>query len=76
MQIINTRATIEKVGLTETALLSFADLAITTSLRFALQMLIPTFLIAQSHGRTEIQEFDVKEAMTLFSDAKKSSSLN
>ena len=74
MNIINTRAMVEEVGLTEQALLSFADLAIETSLRFALQMLVPTSLIAKAHGRCEIQKADVEEGILLFSDAKKSSS--
>ena len=61
MDIINKRALIENVGLTEEALLSFANLAMNTSLRFALQMLVPTSLIAKSHGRNEIHSSDVQE---------------
>ena len=74
MEIINTRANNENVGLTEEALLALADLAIETSLRFALQMLVPTSLIAKSHGRNEIHSDDVKEGRELFSDAKSSAS--
>ncbi|EDR22945.1 hypothetical protein, conserved [Entamoeba dispar SAW760] len=72
LKIINIRAGIENVELSEQALLSLAELATQTSLRFTLQMLTPTSIVAKTNGNIVIQKVDVDMAISLFADAKKS----
>ncbi|KAL7712599.1 RuvB-like helicase [Entamoeba marina] len=72
VKIINIRANVENVELSEKALISLAELATQTSLRFALQLLTPTSIVAKSNGNAVIQQTDVEMATSLFADAKKS----
>ena len=72
MEIIHIRAGVEGIQLSESALLSLAEVAGATSLRFALQMLSPIAVVAQANGNGLIQKADVDLALSLFLDAKKS----
>jgi len=43
-----------------------------TSLRYAVQLLTPSQIVAQTKGKTEITKEDVEEVAALFYDAKAS----
>ena len=74
IKIINIRAISEDVDLSEQALMSLAELASNTSLRYALHLLAPCSDIAKVSSHTSIQKSDVETATSLFIDAKKSAS--
>ncbi|KAH3765701.1 Holliday junction ATP-dependent DNA helicase ruvB [Pelomyxa schiedti] len=74
-QIILIRAETEGIRITEEAALLLSAIGSRTSLRFALQMLTPTSIIATANGNVEVTPSDVEEAERLFFDARKSAKL-
>lgn len=75
-QIINLRARAEGLSLpSEDTLLALAELASTTSLRYALQLLTPAAISANTQGRERVTPIDVKETASLFLDTKRSTQL-
>lgn len=73
--IIERRAKVENLQLAVEALDKLADMAIVTSLRYVLQLLSPSGILAQTSNRTEITVNDVEEAKMLFLDAKRSTAI-
>lgn len=70
--IISKRANTESLVLNEEALNLLAQYGTEVSLRYSLQLLSPANILCQTNGHAEIGENDVKEAQTLFIDAKRS----
>lgn len=71
-KIIERRSKVENLVLNEAALDFIADLSVETSLRYALQLLSPSGILAGTTGRTEISVADIEEAKMLFLDVKRS----
>lgn len=75
VQILAIRATIESIQLSDTALATLGEIGARTSLRYAVQLITPSRILAQTAGREVIEKDDVEEIDTLFSDAKRSAKL-
>ncbi|RMD40493.1 hypothetical protein DV735_g4631, partial [Chaetothyriales sp. CBS 134920] len=73
--IVRIRAKTEGVLLQEAALDKVAAEGASVSLRYALQMLAPSAILAKVNGRQEISADDVSECADLFLDAKRSAKL-
>ncbi|CCE65449.1 hypothetical protein TPHA_0L00920 [Tetrapisispora phaffii CBS 4417] len=73
--IIERRVTVESLNLQKDALDLLADMSIETSLRYVLQLLSPSGILAQTSGRDEIVVSDIEEAKLLFLDAKRSTKI-
>lgn len=71
-QIISIRARAEGIALPEATLKCLADISSEASLRYAIQLLVPSGVTATLHGRTQILPEDVKETAVLFLDTKRS----
>merc|ERR1712194_964370 len=72
VQIISLRATVEGIEIEESALRLLSNISTRTSLRYAVQMLTPARIVAETTGRTAISEDDVKDVDKLFLDGKAS----
>jgi len=72
VQILSLRATVEGIEIEESALRLLSDIGARTSLRYAVQMLTPARIVAETFGRTTIAEEDIKEVDKLFLDGKAS----
>lgn len=75
VQILSIRAETESLEVKEDALQILGEIGARTSLRYAVQMLTPARIIAQTAGREEILDVDVEEIDDLFFDAKASAKL-
>jgi RuvB-like protein 1 (pontin 52) len=75
VQIISIRAETESIEVNEDALVAMGEIGSRTSLRYAVQLLTPARLIAQTSGRDKIIAADVEEIDELFYDAKASAKL-
>ena len=73
--IIERRSKVEGLEVSNESLDFLADLGVSTSLRYALQLLSPAGILAQTFGRNEIAVSDIEEAKTLFLDAKRSTKI-
>lgn len=73
--IISKRATVESLQVEDEALEFLATLGTETSLRYVLQLLSPSGIIAKLANRSEIKVTDVEEAKLLFLDAKRSTKI-
>jgi len=71
-QILAIRATTEGLVMEENALQFLAENATRTSLRFAVQLLTPSKIVAETMGRSKITTEDVKQVDELFLDGKAS----
>ncbi|RLG17970.1 TATA box-binding protein [Nanoarchaeota archaeon] len=71
-EIIRIRAKEEKVNLTEDALEELVKLGSQRSLRYAVQLLTPCRILAETEGRKEVSKEDVIKASKLFVDVKAS----
>lgn len=71
-QIIAIRAQTESIKMHEEALAELAQIGAKTSLRYAVQLLTPSRILAERQGRDAIVAEDVKEINGLFFDAKAS----
>lgn len=74
-QIISIRASVEGIEVSPEALASLGDIGTRTSLRYAVQMLTPSRVVAETTGRTSINPDDVMEVDKLFFDGKASARL-
>jgi DNA helicase TIP49, TBP-interacting protein len=72
MQIISIRASVEGIELEEDALGLMGEIGSRASLRYAVQMLTPARILAETTGRTKLQRSDVLEVDKLFFDGKAS----
>ena len=75
IQIVSIRATTENLETDEEALAIMGEIGARTSLRYAVQLLTPSRIIAQTAGREIITAVDVEEVDELFKDAKASAKL-
>merc|ERR1712196_722769 len=75
VQILSIRASVENIEFNDSALTALGEVGSRTSLRYAVQMLTPCRILAETTGRTEIIDEDVKEVDQLFFDAKASARL-
>lgn len=73
--IISKRAAVENLQVEDEALEFLATLGTETSLRYVLQLLSPSGIIAKIANRAEISVADVEEAKLLFLDAKRSTKI-
>jgi len=71
-QIISIRAEEEEVQLSKESLERLADIGVSHSLRYAVQLLRPAHIIAERKKHQEIMPEDVEEATKLFIDTKQS----
>ena len=71
-EILKIRADEIYVPLDTKALETLTKLGVENSLRYAVQLLEPSYIIAQRNGRNVVKEEDVIEASKLFSDYKRS----
>ena len=71
-EILKIRADEIDVPLDNKALEALTKLGVEYSLRYAVQLLEPSYIIAQRNGRNVVKEEDVMEASKLFSDLKRS----
>ena len=71
-KILEIRAAEEKVKLSEEALEKLTDIGEQRTLRYAVQLLTPSHIIAKEDGRSEIMPEDVERAVKLFSDVSRS----
>ena len=74
-QILRIRAKTERLTITEDALKLLGEIGSRTSLRYAVQLLTPAWILAETMGRTEITPVDVNEVDDLFLDGKASALL-
>jgi len=51
------------------------EIGSTTSLRYAIQLLTPSNILARINGRSAITKGDIEECFSLFLDAKKSAKM-
>lgn len=73
--IIERRARLENSPLNSESSQFLANLATETSMRYALQLLAPAFILTEMRKATEISLQDVEEAKLLFLDAKRSTKI-
>ena len=71
-KILEIRAAEEKVQLTEEALEKLTDIGEQSTLRYAVQLLTPSYIIARESGRDKVMPEDVERATKLFSDVRRS----
>lgn len=75
IQILSIRAEVESLEIDDEALAKLGEIGARTSLRYAVQLLTPSRIIAETSGRNRITEVDVEEIDDLFFDAKASAKL-
>eukprot|EP00941_MAST-03F_sp_MAST-3F-sp1_P005667 g5667.t1 len=75
VQILALRANVEGIQLDDSALATMGEIGARTSLRYAVQLITPSRILAETAGRDNIQKEDVEEVDALFSDAKRSAKL-
>eukprot|EP00735_Rhodelphis_limneticus_P010451 TRINITY_DN3195_c0_g1::TRINITY_DN3195_c0_g1_i1::g.3597::m.3597 TRINITY_DN3195_c0_g1::TRINITY_DN3195_c0_g1_i1::g.3597 ORF type:complete len:456 (+),score=121.31,sp/Q9DE26/RUVB1_XENLA/77.58/0.0,TIP49/PF06068.8/7.4e-194,AAA/PF00004.24/2.4e-07,AAA/PF00004.24/0.2,RuvB_N/PF05496.7/7.5e-06,RuvB_N/PF05496.7/2.1,AAA_16/PF13191.1/0.1,AAA_16/PF13191.1/0.081,AAA_22/PF13401.1/2.3,AAA_22/PF13401.1/0.19,AAA_5/PF07728.9/0.043,AAA_5/PF07728.9/13,Mg_chelatase/PF01078.16/0.011,Mg_chelatase/PF01078.16/69,AAA_19/PF1 len=75
IQILSVRAAVEGIEIDADALALLGEIGDRTSLRYAVQLLTPAHVLAQTNGRESITRRDVEEVDQLFYDAKKSAEL-
>lgn len=75
VQIMSIRAAVEGINVSEKGLTCLGSIGARTSLRYAVQMLTPSSIIAKTTGRDVVEEEDVGEVDELFFDSKASARL-
>ena len=70
--IIGKRASLEGLTLTDDALEKLSKQGLTTSLRYAVQLLTPAGVLSTTAGRSEITVQDIEECEFLFLDSRRS----
>uniref|UniRef100_M4B726 RuvB-like helicase n=1 Tax=Hyaloperonospora arabidopsidis (strain Emoy2) TaxID=559515 RepID=M4B726_HYAAE len=72
VQIIKIRAEAESIKLMEDAISRLGEIGSETSLRYSVQLLTPSRILAETQGRSEVSVDDIEETKNLFNDAKRS----
>ncbi|KAL3673465.1 RuvB-like protein 1 [Phytophthora oleae] len=72
VQIIKIRAEAESIKLVDDATVRLGEIGSQTSLRYSVQLLTPSRILAETQGRTEVAVDDIEETNDLFNDAKRS----
>ena len=75
IQILSIRAATESIKLEEEALANLGEIGARTTLRYSVQMLTPSNILAKTQGRDIINSDDVEEIDELFYDAKASAKI-
>lgn len=75
VQIMSIRAETESIEIDDAALAAIGQVGIRTSLRYAVQILTPSKILAVTNGRSSIHVGDVQEVDDLFFDAKASAAI-
>ena len=75
IQIVAIRAQTESIQMTDEALATLGTIGNRTSLRYAIQLLTPSKILATTLGKDAIESDHVDEIDRLFSDAKRSAKL-
>lgn len=73
--IIRLRAKTEGLTISDAALEKVAQHGVKVSLRYALQLLTPSSILAKVNGRQSVEPADVEECEDLFIDAKRSAQI-
>ncbi|CCX31929.1 TIP49 C-terminus-domain-containing protein [Pyronema domesticum] len=73
--IVRIRVKTEGLDMDDNAMEAIAQIGVQSSLRYALQLMTPSSVIAKSVGRTKIEVGDVGECQELFIDASRSAAL-
>ncbi|AHC50962.1 TATA binding protein (TBP)-interacting protein (TIP49) [Sulfolobus acidocaldarius SUSAZ] len=71
-EIVKIRANEIDVKLDEDAIVLLTKLGVENSLRYAVQLIEPAYIVAQRKGRESIKSEDIEEVAKLFSDSKRS----
>lgn len=71
-EIVKIRANEIDVKLDEDAIVLLTKLGVENSLRYAVQLIEPAYIVAQRKGRESIKSEDIEEVSKLFSDSKRS----
>ncbi|OWZ21688.1 hypothetical protein PHMEG_0003728 [Phytophthora megakarya] len=72
VQIIKIRAEAESIKLMDDATVRLGEVGSQTSLRYSVQLLTPSRILAETQGRSEVSVDDIEETNDLFNDAKRS----
>jgi RuvB-like protein 1 (pontin 52) len=75
ISILSIRAMIENIDLEEEALAELGKIGARTSLRYVVQLLTPSKILAESQGKTKVDKSEIVEINGLFFDAKSSAKL-
>ena len=75
IQIMSIRAETESLDIEDQALAALGEIGVRTSLRYAVQLLAPSKILAETNGRTSIHLSDIAEVDALFFDAKASAAI-
>jgi RuvB-like protein 1 (pontin 52) len=75
LRIVGLRARAEGLSISEEGLRKLAEVATTSSLRYAVQLLTPAAISAVAHGSDTIQPEHISDTATLFLDTKRSAQL-
>ena len=71
-KILEIRAKEEGVKVSEEAMDKLTEIGVQSTLRYAVQLLTPSYETAKAEGRDEVSVKDVDRALSLFSDVKRS----
>merc|ERR1712203_996831 len=74
-QVVTIRAVTEGLEIEEDALVLLGEIGANTSLRYVVQLLTPSSILAKTSGRESISREDIEEIDSLFFDAKSSAKL-
>lgn len=72
-QIIETRCEEEDVEMTEEALIFLTEIGMDTTLRYSIQLITTSSLLAAKRKSTEVDVLDIRRAYSMFLDVKRSS---
>lgn len=75
VEVVNIRAQTENLNIEEDALVLMGEIGANTSLRYVVQLLTPSHILAATSGRESITREDIEEIDSLFYDAKSSAKL-
>ena len=75
VQVVGIRASTESLHIEEDALALLGEIGANTSLRYVVQLLTPSSILASTNGRDTITREDIEEIDSLFYDAKSSAKL-
>ncbi|EWM20278.1 hypothetical protein NSK_007160 [Nannochloropsis salina CCMP1776] len=73
--ILSIRAQAEGIEVEAEALAAMGEIGARSSLRYAVQMLTPARILAETFGREKVEAGDVREVDILFKDAKQSAQI-
>ena len=71
-KILEIRAKEEGVKISKEAMDKLTEIGVQSTLRYAVQLLTPSYETAKAEGRDEVSVKDVDRALSLFSDVKRS----